>query len=134
MNVLKTIIVDDAETMHVALKEYTEGELNCKVIAQAYNGKEFLALENQALADIILMDIEMPQMDGIEAAKLILWQYPFLKLIAITMYQDQVYLQNLIEAGFKGCIFKQNIFNELGKAIRTVMNGGVYFPKNMKLQ
>lgn len=133
MDHIKTIIVDDIETMHTALREFVEEELNHKVIAEAYNGLEFLELNNNHTADIILMDVEMPVMDGIEAAKKVLWDYPYLRIIAITMYQEKVYLQKLIEAGFKGCIFKQNIFHELERAVSTVMNDKIYFPDNIKL-
>lgn len=133
MRKLKTIIVDDVQTMHQALREFVEIELDCEVIGEAYNGKELLNLENIYLADIILLDIEMPEMDGIEAAKLVLWKYPFLKIIAITMYQDRVYLQNLISAGFKGCVFKQNIFGELDRAIDVVTKGKMFYPKNIKM-
>jgi two-component system nitrate/nitrite response regulator NarL len=111
-----------------------ENELNCEVIAEAYTGVEFLELDCHSSADLILMDIEMPEMDGILAVKKILWKYRSLKLIAITMYQDHVYLKNLVEAGFRGCVFKQQLFTDLKDAISVVMKDQLYFPENIKLE
>jgi Response regulator containing a CheY-like receiver domain and an HTH DNA-binding domain len=128
---LNIIIVDDNEQFRTRLRHFIESELYSTVIAEASTGSEFLALTNINRSDIILMDIVMDKMDGLESAQRILWQNSHLKIIAITMYSEKAYLQDLIEVGFKGCVFKHNIYNELPLAIEVVKNGKLYFPDNI---
>ena len=92
---MKVIIVDDSRIFREGLKFFIQENSNWQVISEASNGQEFLELNNLHLADIVLIDIEMPVMDGIEATKKVLWQHPNLKIIAITMYMDKVYLKQL---------------------------------------
>jgi len=78
------------------------------------------------------MDLMMPNMDGLKATNQITWKFPFLKIIAVTMHYDKVYLKELIEKGFKGCIFKNNLYDKIYEAIVTVMNDHLYFPERLK--
>ncbi|NJO69344.1 MAG: response regulator transcription factor [Bacteroidetes bacterium] len=122
------ILVDDSDTFREGLKFYLENILSCHVCAEASNGKEFMQLKNKCLADIILMDLEMPEMSGIETARLFLSEYSK-NIIAITSYEDNIYLIGLKEAGFKGYINKKNIYDELQNAMKQVMGGKIYFPE-----
>jgi DNA-binding NarL/FixJ family response regulator len=133
MKDLKFILVDDNHEFRQGLKALLETEFSAKVIAEASNGKEFLELSNHRLADIIIMDLMMPEKDGIAATKPFIWKSPYAKVIAVTMHNDNAYLQQLIEAGFKGCIFKNNIFTEIKIAVETVMSGQFYFSENIKI-
>jgi len=131
---MKIILVDDNVTFREGLRFFIEQITDYNIIAEASNGREFLELNNISDSDIILIDLSMPGIDGIEAAKQILWRYPNLKLIAITMYQDMAYLTRLVEAGFKGCVFKTCIDSDLIDALKTVITGKFFFPKNLKLK
>lgn len=131
VNKRKIILVDDNIQFRTNLKNYIESDLNCIVIAEASNGNEFILLPNIKHADVILMDIAMDGMDGFEATQQILWKCFHLQIIAITMHMEKVYLVQLLETGFKGCVFKSDIFNHLRVAIDTVMNGKFYFPQNI---
>lgn len=133
METLKIALVDDNEPFRKALKNLLVKEFNADIIGEASSAEEFEKLAGFRNADIILMDVMMPEVDGITLAKKVLWKYPYLKIIAITMHTDKVYLTSLIEAGFKGCIFKTSIFDDLGHAIETVLHGQLYFPKNITL-
>jgi len=133
MENLKFILVDDNQEFRQALKELLETEFSAQVIAEASNGNEFLALKNHHLANIIIMDLMMPEKSGLEATKPFIWKSPHAKVIAVTMHNDKAYLKQLIEVGFKGCIFKNNIFAEIKTAVETVMDGKFYFPDGMKL-
>jgi DNA-binding NarL/FixJ family response regulator len=128
---LNIIIVDDNLQFRTGLKYYIENELGYSVIGEASDGTEFLALNNATHSDIILMDIVMDKMDGLETAPRILWENFYLKIIAITMHTDKAYLDILIEAGFKGCVFKQNIYHQLPTALKVVNSGKLYFPDNI---
>jgi len=134
MKDIKFILVDDNKEFRQGLKALLETEFSAQVIAEASNGDEFLKLSNHHLADIIIMDLMMPEKDGIEATRPFIWNSPHAKVIAVTMHGDKAYLQQLIETGFKGCIFKNNIFTEISYAVNQVMNGKLYFPENMKIK
>lgn len=79
------------------------------------------------------MDIMMPELNGIEATKNLLLQNPKTKVIAVTMHAEKAYLAELIKAGFKGCIFKNKLFEEIKTAITKVKNNKLYFPVDIKI-
>jgi DNA-binding NarL/FixJ family response regulator len=133
MAYLNFIIVDDNDIFRSGIKFYLEKMLSHNVIQEFGNGEDFLKSTNYNKADIILMDIEMPKINGIQAAKNILWEFPELKIIAITNYQEKAYLNTLIKAGFKGCVFKNNIYDDLEIAIKSVMRNQMFFPENIKI-
>lgn len=127
------IIVDDNKQFRESIEIYIQMRLNHNIVACYENGIDFLDSITTLKADIILMDIEMPEMNGIDATKQALWSNRDLKVIAVTNYQDQAYLLNLISAGFKGCVFKNAVFEELEKALKTVQKNNYYFPKNIPI-
>jgi two-component system, NarL family, nitrate/nitrite response regulator NarL len=130
---MKTIIIDDSPSIRDNLEIYLQTELNIEVITTFERGEDFLDYKYSYNADFILMDICMPGIDGLVTAKNFLWKYPKQTIIAVTMYYDKAYLKQLIEVGIKGCVFKDQIYTDLYKAINTVTNGGLYFPKNMEI-
>lgn len=129
----KIILVDDQPIFRAGLKLYLENELGHTIIAEASNGKEFLELPNIHKSDIIIMDIEMPEMNGLKASKNILERFSNLKIIAITMYHDKAYLKDLIERGIKGFIHKSDTFENVDKILNVVYNNELYFPDSLKL-
>jgi len=133
MKSLKVILVDDNKTFREAFKTLLESQYNATIIGEASSASEFLALNVHSKTDIIFMDIMMPDIDGITVTKKALWNNDGLLFIAVTMHNDSVYLRSLIEAGFVGCIFKNNLFAELPLALATILNGKRYFPKNILL-
>lgn len=133
MKELKIILVDDNKQFRDGLRFYLEKILNHSVIEEAQDGKAFLQLKNIKKADLILMDISMPNINGIEAARIILNESKH-KIIAITSYEDKTYLNELIESGIKGCVFKKDIHDNLNHAIEKVLNNDLYFPDNITLK
>lgn len=133
MDKIKLIITDDNDEFREALKNFLTLEFPVEIIGEAANGKEFLKLSNIYEADIILMDIMMPEINGIEATKNLLLHSPKTKVIAVTMHAEKAYLAELIKAGFKGCIFKNNLFEEIKTAITQVKNNKLYFDADIKI-
>lgn len=134
MEKTKIIVVDDNETFLKGIIFYLEHVLLHEVIGYATNGKEFLNLgKNTVTADIILMDIQMPEINGFQATKKFLSSYNYSKIIAVTNFPDMAYLRELIYTGFKGCVYKSRIYEELPAAIDSVSKGKLYFPENIKL-
>ena len=106
------------------LKEYT-------VSGEAANGKEFLDLLKTQSPDLVLLDIDMPVMDGIEAAKKALSKYPDLKIITLSMYGEEDYYYKMVDAGVKGFLLKNSDINEVKTALKTVLEGGSYFSSEL---
>lgn len=123
-------LADDNAIFREGLKMYLQRNRKYIVEYMAENG--LIMVENlPAKTNLILMDIEMPVMDGLKAAREILKDFRHICIIAITMYREKAYLEELIKIGFKGCVFKQNIFNEIDEAIDSVMSNRMYFPTEL---
>lgn len=130
---LKIIIVDDSEPFRKGLKQFLETECNYRIIAEASNGNDFLDLKNIYCADIILMDLMMPGKGGYETAFETTSMYRDAKIIAITNHLDFTYLMHILQSGFKACVFKENIFEEIVFAIKKVIEGEYYVPEKIKM-
>jgi two-component system response regulator NreC len=131
MKELKIILVDDNLSFRKAIKSLLVEQYNSRIIGEAGNADEFWKINNIYSADLILMDVMMPKVNGIELTNKILWQNKHMKVIAVTMHVDKIYLTTLIEAGFVGCIFKDDLVKSLKTTIDTVMNGRFSFPGNI---
>jgi DNA-binding NarL/FixJ family response regulator len=121
------IIVDDHLIFRQGLKSLITSENIASVVGEASNGKEFLQLLSDLKPDLVLMDIDMPHMNGMEATQKALEIMPDLKIIAFTMFGDEEYYYKMIDLGVKGFILKSSGINELEKAISEVMIGESYF-------
>lgn len=121
------IIVDDHLIFRQGLKSLITSENIASVIGEASNGKEFLQLLSNLRPDLVLMDIDMPHMNGMEATQKALELIPDLKIIAFTMFGDEDYYYKMIDLGVKGFILKSSGINELEKAIKEVLMGESYF-------
>ena len=121
------IIVDDHLILRQGIKALITTENIATVIGEASNGKEFIELLSHLKPDLVLMDIDMPHMNGMEATKKALELMPELKIIAFTMFGDEEYYYKMIDMGVKGFILKSSGINELEKAISEVMLGESYF-------
>ena len=128
---MEIMIVDDSKPFRDALSHILNKNDKYEVIAEAENGKQAVDLLDTYLPDLVLMDIEMPEMNGIEATKRMTWKYNHIKFIAITMFKEKAYLLEIIGAGFHGCIFKSNVFDELDNTIETVFKNQYHFPKDI---
>ncbi len=125
------IIVDDHLIFRQGLKSLITVENFATVIGEASNGIEFLELLSHQKPDLVLMDIDMPHMNGMEATQKALEMIPDLKVIAFTMFGDEEYYYKMIDLGVKGFILKSSGINELEKAIEVVMNGESYFSNEL---
>ena len=125
------IIVDDHLIFRQGLKSLITIENIATVIAEASDGREFIDLLGSHKPDLVLMDIDMPRMNGIEATQKALELMPELKIIAFTMFGEEDYYYKMIDLGVKGFILKSSGINELEKAIHDVMIGESYFSNEL---
>jgi DNA-binding NarL/FixJ family response regulator len=127
MKEVKVILADDHNLFRNGLKLLLSGYDDIKVVSEASDGSELLSQLEYIQADVVLVDIEMPVMNGIEASRIALEKYPDLKIISLSMYGEEEYYYRMIDAGVKGFILKNSDITEVIKAINTVMQGGTYF-------
>ena len=125
------IIVDDHEIFRNGLKMVLGKLKYVNIVAEATNGEEFLEIMEEHKPDIVLMDIEMPVMNGIEATEKAMQKYPGLKVIALTMFNDDEYIQSMIDAGVRGFLIKNIRKDILDRAIREVYEGGNYYSQEL---
>ena len=128
---MKILLVDDHTLFRNGLKMLLDTLPGYEVTGEASNGKEFLELIRRNEYDIVFLDIEMPEINGIEAAKRALEINHDLKIITLSMYGDEEYFDQMINAGAKGFLLKNTNLQEVKTAIDTVLNGGNYFSQEL---
>jgi DNA-binding NarL/FixJ family response regulator len=128
---INTIIVEDQELIRKSLRIVLESISAVKVIGLAGNGEEAVRLCESNVPDVILMDIQMPIMDGVEATKIIKERWPDIKVIILTTFQDITHVRNALNAGAEGYILKAVDPEFLIKGIELVYHGGSLVPQNL---
>ncbi len=127
----KIIIVEDHELFRNGIKLLLNESRQFEEIFEASNGEELMAFLSKNTADLVLMDINMPKMNGIEATQKALELCPTIKIIALSMLSDEDNYYKIIRAGAKGFVLKDAGINELLLAIETVLNGNNYFSHDL---
>ncbi len=127
MTNIKILLADDHKIVRDGIKLMLESQPGIEVVAEVSNGKEALEILNDTLIDLVVMDINMPEMDGITATKEIKEKYNNIKVLALTMSNDDLHIRQMIQAGASGYIMKSAGRNELKDAIMTIVNGKHYF-------
>jgi DNA-binding NarL/FixJ family response regulator len=131
MERIRIILVDDHQLFRNGLKMLLEASPEFEITGEASNGEEFLRLLRNCPADIVLMDINMPEMDGVEATKRGLKLCSSIAVIALSMYGEEEYYYKMVDAGAKGFLLKDSDISEVKDAILTVRKGGSYFSQEL---
>jgi DNA-binding NarL/FixJ family response regulator len=126
MKKIQVMLVDDHEIIRVGLKTYLQTQPDFDVVAEAGNGEEAVARALEFRPDVILMDITMPGMDGMETTRRLRALCPECLVLALTVHDDKQYLMQMLAAGASGYITKQAAADELVEAIHTIAAGNVY--------
>ena len=130
-NKIRVFLVDDHDMFREGVKLLLSGSNAAEVVGEARNGKEFLQQIEQTPTDVVLMDISMPEMDGIEATRQVHAILPNLKILALTMFGDEKYYYQMIQYGIKGFVLKSAGISELMKAISEVAAGQSFFSSEL---
>jgi DNA-binding NarL/FixJ family response regulator len=123
----KIMIVEDHDLFRSGLKRVIDEIKSLELVGVAENGAVFIELLQETKPDVVLMDIKMPVMDGIEATEKGLKIHPSMKIIALTIFGEEEYLYTMIQKGIAGFMLKSTSINELERAIQLVSNGHQYF-------
>ncbi|SCA54848.1 LuxR family transcriptional regulator [Candidatus Terasakiella magnetica] len=124
---IRVLLVDDHPLVLDGIRSRLEDDGHIDVIAEASNGEEALHLAGEHKPDIVLMDINMPVMNGIEAAEKFSAELPDIRLLMLTMHDSREYITRVLKAGAKGYILKDVSSNEMISAIKAVYEGKTYY-------
>jgi len=123
---IKIILADDHRIFRKGLKSLLSEKENIEVLAEADNGDEALEAARKYKPEIVIMDIAMPKMDGIEATRQIRDRFPDTEVVILSMHAKKAYIDQVLKAGAKGYVLKDSDEENLLSAINTVHNGGYY--------
>jgi two-component system, NarL family, response regulator NreC len=123
---IRILLADDHKIVRDGLRSLLEKDDDLKVVGEAPNGQVAVKLNHELSPDIVVMDIGMPIMNGIEATERIVEDRPEAKIIGLSMHSDRRFVSSMLEAGASGYLLKDCAFDELVDAIRTVLSGQVY--------
>jgi DNA-binding NarL/FixJ family response regulator len=131
MMALKIIVADDHALLREALCIKLNNNPDFEVTAQAGNGREAVELAKKHTPDVVIMDVSMPDLNGIEASRRISENNPNIKIIALSMYSEQKFVINMLKAGALGYLNKACRFEELLEAIKVVISGEIYLDRSI---
>ena len=128
---IKIMIADDHTMFVDGIDSILNKESDMQVACKCYDGHEVITKLKEEKVDIILLDINLPGMTGIEVSKKVLATYPDVKILAISMFNEESYVTEILNNGAQGYILKNTGIDELLTAIRTIISGKTYFSKDV---
>lgn len=131
MSQIKIILVEDHQIVRDGIKSLLANSIDIEIVNEAENAYELFEILKADLPDIILMDISLPTMSGIEIAKILARDYPSIKILMLSMYTSEDFVFNALKAGIKGYLPKNITRDELILAINEVYKGNEYFSKSI---
>lgn len=126
MSKIRVFLADDHKVFREGIRLLLEKRLDMEVIGEADDGRETVTKVSQLMPDVVLMDITMPGLNGLEATRQIKQKYPSIKVLMLTMHETDQYLSGMLEVGACGYLVKTVTSQELASAIRAVHHGDVY--------
>ncbi len=134
MGTIRVIVVDDHKLVRIGTRRLLEDVVGIEVIAEAESGEEAVELVKQHKPDVVLMDIQMPGIGGLEATRRCMRIHPALKVLVVTIYEDEPYPTKLLNAGASGYLTKRADISEMVLAIRRIMAGQRYISAEIAQQ
>jgi DNA-binding NarL/FixJ family response regulator len=123
---VKILLADDHQIMRDGLRSLIAKQSDMEVVAEAENGRTAIKLTRKLRPDVIVMDINMPDLNGIDASRQIVTEFPDTKIIVFSMYTDHQFVAGALKAGVSGYLQKDSAFEELERAIRSVISDQTY--------
>lgn len=127
MNKIKLILADDHPLIREGFKSLLAKNVKFEIVGEAENGRELIEMANRLQPDVILTDVKMPAMSGLEAIENLIKDFPLMKFIVLSMHEEREYIVNALKIGASGYLLKTIEGSDLEKAIITVYEGGKFF-------
>jgi two-component system invasion response regulator UvrY len=131
---IKVLLVDDHELVRMGIKRLLSDVQGMKVVGEAGSGEEAVLLAKEMMPDVVIMDVHMPGIGGLEATRKMIRHNPDIKVLALTIYEDEPYPSRLLQAGAAGYITKGCVPDEMIRAIRTIHSGQHYISPTIAQQ
>lgn len=131
---IKVLLVDDHELVRMGIKRLLQDVQGIKVIGEAGTGEDAVLIAKETMPDVVVMDVHMPGIGGLEATRKMIRHNPDIKILALTIYEDEPYPSRLLQAGASGYITKGCDPAEMIRAIRTIYTGQRYISPNIAQQ
>jgi DNA-binding NarL/FixJ family response regulator len=126
MNTIRILLAEDHTIVRKGLRSLLDGEAGIRVVGEAADGREAVAKVGQLLPDVVVMDIAMPALNGLEATRQIRNRFPKVKVLILTMHADEEYIPQVLQAGASGYVVKQAAPEELVSAVQAVYQGELF--------
>lgn len=123
---IRVLLADDHKIIRQGLRSLLEKQQDMEVVAEAEDGRSAVRLAAETAPDVVIMDVTMPDLNGVEATKQILSNSPDIKIVALSMHSDSMFVAEMLRSGAVGYLLKDCAFDELAKAIRTVIDNKTY--------
>lgn len=127
MSKIRILLADDHIVVREGIRYLLESNDNITVVGEVSNGRDAIQKAGDLKPDIVVMDISMPILNGIEATRAIMQQFPKVKVLVLTMYEDRETVRQILKSGAAGCLMKKSAASELFFAIEAVHQGEAYF-------
>lgn len=127
----KVIIVEDHTIFREGMKRVISEMEDMELVGEAENGAVFISMLKKVEPDIVLMDIQMPEMDGIEATEKALKIYPSLKILVLSMFGEEEYVYSMVDRGVSGFILKTSGLADFDRAIKKILDGQQYYSEEI---
>jgi len=128
------VLADDHKILRAGLKKLIGESARLHVSGEAGSGKELLKNLENTPCDLLILDLSMPELDGLKTLETIRMKYPGLKVIILTMHNSLEYFKEAISRGVEGYLLKEDVYENLLEAIEVILGGGTYFSTEMKSQ
>jgi DNA-binding NarL/FixJ family response regulator len=124
---LKVLLADDHEVVRRGLRSILEAQPDCEVVGEAADGRQAVAMTNELKPDIVLLDVGMPMLNGLEATRQILRMHPQTKILIVTLNDSDFVIRNALKAGVRGYVMKSDAVRDLVAAVESLRQNRTFF-------
>ena len=129
--IVRVLLADDHDPYRQRLREFLDEEPDIQVVAEARDGRAAVRLAGELQPDVVVMDVTMQLLGGLEATRLIKEAFPAVKVLALSMHRQRSFVEGMLAAGAAGYVLKEDAMSELPDALRTVFGEGTYLSPSL---
>jgi DNA-binding NarL/FixJ family response regulator len=123
---IRILLADDHAVVRQGFRAILSQQADMAIVGEAGNGREVLSLAQETTPDVVVMDVAMPELNGMEATRRLSTSLPNTRVLALSMHKDSVYVREMLKAGARGYLLKDSVDQDLLEAVRAIARGGAY--------